>query len=53
MKYALVDDEVEFRLGGQVDGMDIVFTELGLERLVSQGEQALRELRASHVAVDG
>lgn len=47
MDYAVFGDEVEFRVGGQMDGMDIVFTEPGLERLVAQGERALRELRAN------
>ncbi|WP_190815424.1 hypothetical protein [Saccharopolyspora pogona] len=47
MDYAVFGDEVEFRVGGQMDGMDIVFTEPGLERLVTQGERALRELRAN------
>ncbi|MDA3645368.1 hypothetical protein LZ318_10655 [Saccharopolyspora indica] len=51
MEYAIFGDEVEFRLGGQVDGMDVVFTEEGLERLVSQGERALRELRADRTPV--
>lgn len=47
MEYAVFGDEVEFRIGGQLDGMDIVFSEQGLERLVSQGQAALRELRAA------
>jgi hypothetical protein len=47
MDYTVFDDEVEFRVGDRLDGMDLVFTEQGLERIVLQGEQALRELRAS------
>ncbi len=46
MNYAVFGDEVEFRVGGQLEGMDIVFTERSLERLLTQGEQAVRELRA-------
>jgi hypothetical protein len=53
MDYAVFGDEVEFRVGGQLDGMDIIFTELGLERLVTQGERALRELRAKQVPGEG
>ncbi|MGI8306209.1 hypothetical protein [Saccharopolyspora hattusasensis] len=47
MDYAVFGEEVEFHVGGQLEGMDIVFTEPGLERLVTQGERALRELRAN------
>ncbi|QIZ38965.1 hypothetical protein [Saccharopolyspora sp. ASAGF58] len=47
MDYAVFGDEVEFRVGGQLDGIDIVFTETGLERLVTQRERALRELRTN------
>ncbi|MGP4020279.1 hypothetical protein [Saccharopolyspora sp. 5N708] len=46
MEYAVFDDEVEFRVGGQLDGLDLVFTEQGLQTLVTHGERALRELRA-------
>ncbi|GAA4615510.1 hypothetical protein GCM10023108_24470 [Saccharopolyspora hordei] len=53
MEYAVFGDEVEFRIGGQLDGMDIVFSEQGprTARLAGAGGAPRTPRRGSGVAL--
>lgn len=42
----VVGDEVQMRLGDRSSGLDLIFTEEGLENMVDKCSGALREIRA-------
>ncbi|MGI8310383.1 hypothetical protein [Saccharopolyspora hattusasensis] len=48
INYTIYDDEVEFLLGGNLDGFYLTTTETGLENLVAKSTAALNALRAAH-----
>jgi hypothetical protein len=48
IEYKVFAELVEFRIGGHLDGFDLVATERGLASLVSASVAALEEMRAGH-----
>ncbi|MEV0054447.1 hypothetical protein AB0H34_28575 [Saccharopolyspora shandongensis] len=48
INYTICGNEVEFRLGGDLDGFYLTTTETGLENLVAKTTAALNTLRAAH-----
>ncbi|MGI8306865.1 hypothetical protein [Saccharopolyspora hattusasensis] len=48
ISYTICGDEVEFRVGGDLDGFCLTTTETGLETLVAKSTAALNALRAEH-----
>ncbi|MBP2324621.1 hypothetical protein JOF56_005006 [Kibdelosporangium banguiense] len=49
IEYRVTGDEVEFSFGGRMNGFDILATERGLDRLLTAGNEALREMRSAAV----
>ncbi|WP_223839490.1 hypothetical protein [Saccharopolyspora pogona] len=48
INYTIYGEEVELRLGGNLDGFYLTTTETGLENLVAKSSAALNALRAAH-----
>ncbi|MFI0466852.1 hypothetical protein ACH347_22455 [Saccharopolyspora sp. 5N102] len=46
--YTICGNEVEFRLGGDLDDFYLTTTETGLENLVAKSTAALNALRTAH-----
>lgn len=49
----VVGDETQFRFGGRRTGLDLIFTEEGLENMAEKCTEALRQLRAQEPEADG